>query len=51
MYARGARLPQGGRPGDAYGFYAGMEAITVDDINALFNDAEVVLQAILNMGY
>ena len=41
MIPKGARIPQGGRPGDAYTFYEGMEAITHDEINALFNDAEV----------
>jgi hypothetical protein len=41
MVPKGGRISQGGRPGDAYTFYEGMEAITLDDIDALFNDAEV----------
>jgi hypothetical protein len=41
MIPKGGRISQGGRPGDAYTFYEGMEAITLDDIDALFNDAEV----------
>ena len=41
MIPRGARITQGGQPGYAYTFYEGMEAITLDDIDALFNDDEV----------
>ena len=41
MIPKGGRISQGGRPGDAYTFYEGMEAITLYDIDALFNDAEV----------
>ncbi len=41
MIPKGARAPVGGAPGDSYTFYAGMEAITANGINALFNDAEV----------
>jgi len=46
MVPKGARVPQGGRPGDAYTFYEGMEAVTLEDINALFNDAEVCVMSL-----
>lgn len=41
MYPKGTRAPSGGAPGDAYTMYVGIEALDVDSINALFNDAEV----------
>jgi hypothetical protein len=41
MYPKGTRAPSGGAPGDAYTMYAGMEALDLNSINALFNDAEV----------
>jgi len=41
MIPKGARAAAGGAPGDSYTFYSGMEAITVEGIKALFNDAEV----------
>ncbi|EDR05371.1 uncharacterized protein LACBIDRAFT_329808 [Laccaria bicolor S238N-H82] len=40
MMGHGSRAAMGGASGDSYTFYAGMEAITQEDINALFNSAE-----------
>ncbi|KDR82477.1 hypothetical protein GALMADRAFT_57184 [Galerina marginata CBS 339.88] len=40
MIPKGARAPMGGAPGDTYTFYTGMEAVTLKDIEALFDDAE-----------
>lgn len=51
MYGKGARAPKGGAPGDGYTYYAGMDAITADDINALFNDAEVSQIAVMILYY
>jgi hypothetical protein len=41
MIPKGAREPMGGAPGDSYAFYSGMEAVTPEGIEALFDDAEV----------
>jgi hypothetical protein len=41
MSGHGSRAPMGGAAGDSYTYYAGMEAVTMDDIHALFNSAEV----------
>ncbi|KAF8074610.1 hypothetical protein FPV67DRAFT_1408693, partial [Lyophyllum atratum] len=43
MVARGTRAPMGGRPGDGYAMYHGMDADSEDGMNALFNDAEDTL--------
>ena len=43
MFARGARSPMGGMPRDSYVFYKGMDADQEESINALFNDAEVIV--------
>ncbi|KDR71175.1 hypothetical protein GALMADRAFT_75401 [Galerina marginata CBS 339.88] len=40
MFPKGARAPMGGAPGDTYTFYTGMEAVTLKNIEALFDDAE-----------
>lgn len=47
MYPKGARAAAGGAPGDAYTMYAGMEAVDAKSINALFNDAQVILLFLL----
>lgn len=41
MKALGSRLAQGGRAGDAYTMYAGVEGTTHDEIHALFGHAQV----------
>lgn len=41
MKAIGSRLAQGGRRGDAFVFYSGVEANTVQEIEALFAHAHV----------
>jgi hypothetical protein len=41
MTAIGTRAPSGGAPGDGLAMYRGMEADTIQGINALFNHAEV----------
>jgi len=41
MVSKGARVPQGGRPGDAYVSYSHMSASEVKDIDVMFNHAEV----------
>lgn len=41
MLPLGNRAAAGGMPGDSYTPYSGMEAITTDDIEALFDNAEV----------
>jgi hypothetical protein len=41
MMGHGLRAAMGGAAGDSYTFYAGMEAVTSEDIHALFNSAEV----------
>jgi len=41
MVPMGARLPQGGRPGDCYASYPYMSASEVKDIDLMFNHAEV----------
>lgn len=41
MRAFGSRLPQGGRRGDAYAMYAGIDANSDDEIEALFAHAQV----------
>jgi len=46
-YSEGSMIPKGGREamggaeGDTYTLYAGMEAVSMQDINSLFDDAEV----------
>ena len=42
MIPKGAREAKGGGKGDTYTFYAGMEAVSTEDLNLLFNDAEVL---------
>ena len=42
MIPKGARAAKGGGKGDTYAFYVGMEAVSTDDLNLLFNDAEVL---------
>ncbi|KAG6876285.1 hypothetical protein C0992_000199 [Termitomyces sp. T32_za158] len=44
MRAIGSRVPQGGRPGDAYAFYKGMDGGTDQEIKALFGHAQDFLQ-------
>lgn len=41
MRAFGSRLPQGGRRGDAYAMYAGINADSDEEIKALFEHAQV----------
>lgn len=41
MKAIGSRLPQGGRRGDAFVMYSGIEAKTTEEIEALFAHAHV----------
>lgn len=41
MIPKGAREAMGGVEGDTYTLYAGMEAVTLQDLDSLFNDAEV----------
>lgn len=41
MIPKGAYAPMGGAPGDTYTFYTGMEAVTSEEIEVLFDDAEV----------
>lgn len=48
MYPKGTRSPAGGSPGDAYTMYAGMEAVDVESINSLFDDAEVLFDFFLS---
>ena len=43
MFPKGARAPMGGAPGDTYTFYTGMEALEEDDIQSLFDNAEVCI--------
>ena len=43
MFPKGARAPMGGAPGDTYTFYTGMEALEDEDIESLFDDAEVYI--------
>lgn len=40
MYPHGTRAPMGGRPGDGYVMYEGMDADGIDSVNVLFNHAE-----------
>jgi hypothetical protein len=46
-YSEGSMIPKGGREamggieGDTYTLYSGMEAVTLPDLNSLFDDAEV----------
>jgi len=46
-YSEGSMIPKGGWEamggveGDTYTLYAGMEAVSMQDINSLFDDAEV----------
>ncbi|KDR84702.1 hypothetical protein GALMADRAFT_53967, partial [Galerina marginata CBS 339.88] len=40
MVPRGSRIAMGGLPGDAYVMYPGMEALDLEGIEILFNDAE-----------
>ena len=49
MTALGTRAPAGGRPGDAYAMYHGMEAETLKGMTALFNHAEVQIYLILDL--
>lgn len=41
MVPIGSRIPQGGRPGDAYASYGYMSAETPEQIDILFDQAEV----------
>ncbi len=41
MVPKGGREAMGGAEGDTYTLYAGMEAVSMQDINSLFDDAEV----------
>lgn len=43
MHPQGNCTASGGAPGDSYTPYSGMNAITEDDLKALFDDAEVSL--------
>jgi hypothetical protein len=47
MTAIGSRVAQGGRAGDAYAPYAGMDAQTEHDIKALFGHAHVSAMSVL----
>jgi len=46
-YSEGSMIPKGGREamggakGDTYALYTGMDAVTMQDIDSLFDDAEV----------
>jgi hypothetical protein len=42
MVPVGSRIPQGGKPGDAYASYASMSADSIDDVDVMFNHAEVL---------
>ena len=42
MIPKGGREAMGGGKGDTYTLYAGMEAVSTEDLNSLFNDAEVL---------
>lgn len=41
MIPKGGREAMGGAEGDTYTLYAGMEAVSLEDLDSLFNDAEV----------
>lgn len=41
MRGIGSRLPAGGAPGDAYRAYEGTSADSLEDLDLLFNHAEV----------
>jgi hypothetical protein len=41
MIPKGSREAMGGAEGDTYTLYAGMEAVSLEDIDSLFDDAEV----------
>jgi predicted transcriptional regulator YdeE len=41
MIPKGGREAMGGAEGDTYTLYAGMEAVSMQDIDSLFDDAEV----------
>lgn len=41
MRAFGSRIPQGGRRGDAYAMYAGINADSDEEIKSLFTHAQV----------
>lgn len=41
MIPKGGREAMGGAVGDTYTLYAGMEAVSLEDLDSLFNDAEV----------
>jgi hypothetical protein len=41
MIPKGSREAMGGAAGDTYALYAGMDAVSLEDLDSLFNDAEV----------
>lgn len=51
MVPIGARMAQGGRPGDAFGSYAYMHSETSDQIDTMFNYAEVLFYDIYSYIY
>jgi hypothetical protein len=44
MIPKGGRAAMGGVEGDTYTLYAGMEAVSLQDLGSLFDDAEVRLR-------